>query len=127
MLILADLMNLSLCVPNLTQVLQIDEMKVKLSALKALFDQLMMFGIEPFKAKKSVDFPTENEDNANKDSGNEDADAEVTKETEEETVTAHNLLQLLSGFLDSEVRWWNQILCPWRIQILTASYLFMPT
>ncbi|XP_066489024.1 condensin complex subunit 3 [Tiliqua scincoides] len=81
----------------LLQVLQIDEMKVKLSALKALFDQLMMFGLEPFKAKKSVDFPAESEEN-----GNEGADAEVTKETEEETVTAHNLLQLLSGFLDSE-------------------------
>ncbi|KAJ6659402.1 hypothetical protein lerEdw1_019134 [Lerista edwardsae] len=81
----------------LLQVLQIDEMKVKLSALKALFDQLMMFGMEPFKAKKSIDSSTENEE-----SGNEDADTELTKEMEEETVTAHNLLQLLSGFLDSE-------------------------
>nr|XP_020665498.1 condensin complex subunit 3 [Pogona vitticeps]XP_020665499.1 condensin complex subunit 3 [Pogona vitticeps] len=78
--------------PLLLQVLQIDEMKVKLSALKVLFDQLMMFGIEPFKAKKGRDPQNENEDN----------DEEMTKENEEEPTTAHNLLQLISGFLDSE-------------------------
>ncbi|XP_053113435.1 condensin complex subunit 3 isoform X2 [Hemicordylus capensis] len=81
----------------LLQVLQIDEMKVKLSALKAVFDQLMMFGIEPFKTKKGADSQMENEDN-----GNEESDVEVTKESEEEIATTHNLLQLLSGFLDSE-------------------------
>ncbi|XP_060102187.1 condensin complex subunit 3 isoform X2 [Heteronotia binoei] len=85
--------------PLLLQVLQIDEMKVKLSALKAIFDQLMLFGIEPFKAKKG----------GNSLSGKEAEDenglsAEGTKEAEEEEemATTHNLLQLLSGFLDSE-------------------------
>ncbi|XP_060542719.1 condensin complex subunit 3 [Pantherophis guttatus] len=73
----------------LLQVLQIDEMKVKLSALKALFDQVMIFGIEPFKDRKVQ-------------TGNEENESEKTKETEEETATTHNLLQLLSGFLDSE-------------------------
>uniref|UniRef100_A0A8C6XWV2 Non-SMC condensin I complex subunit G n=1 Tax=Naja naja TaxID=35670 RepID=A0A8C6XWV2_NAJNA len=73
----------------LLQVLQIDEMKVKLSALKALFDQVMIFGIEPFKDRKIQ-------------TGNEENESEKTKETEEETATTHNLLQLLSGFLDSE-------------------------
>ncbi|XP_070804872.1 condensin complex subunit 3 isoform X1 [Pituophis catenifer annectens] len=73
----------------LLQVLQIDEMKVKLSALKALFDQVMIFGIEPFKDRKVQ-------------TGNEENEGEKTKETEEETATTHNLLQLLSGFLDSE-------------------------
>ncbi|XP_033016063.1 condensin complex subunit 3 isoform X1 [Lacerta agilis] len=77
----------------LLQVLQIDEIKVKLSALKAVFDQLMLFGIEPFKAKKEKCAQSENEENEN----------EVTKETEEEIATTHNLLQLLSGFLDSEI------------------------
>ncbi|XP_062991404.1 condensin complex subunit 3 [Elgaria multicarinata webbii] len=77
----------------LLQALQIDEMKVKLSALKAVFDQLMMFGIEPFKAKKGNDSQSENGENENE---------VVTRETEEETATTHNLLQLLSGFLDSE-------------------------
>ncbi|XP_061440135.1 condensin complex subunit 3 [Rhineura floridana] len=76
----------------LLQVLQIDEIKVKTSALKAVFDQVMMFGIEPFKAKKEKYSESENEENEN----------EVTNETEEEATTAHNLLQLLSGFLESE-------------------------
>ncbi|XP_053258747.1 condensin complex subunit 3 isoform X2 [Podarcis raffonei] len=82
----------------LLQVLQIDEIKVKLSALKAVFDQLMMFGMEPFKAKKGKCAQSENEENENEENENE-----VTKETEEETATTHNLLQLLSGFLDSEI------------------------
>lgn len=62
-------------------------MKIKLSALKAVFDQLMIFGIEPFKDRKVQ-------------TGNEENESE---KTEEETATIHNLLQLLSGFLDSEV------------------------
>uniref|UniRef100_A0A8C0ED11 Non-SMC condensin I complex subunit G n=1 Tax=Bubo bubo TaxID=30461 RepID=A0A8C0ED11_BUBBB len=62
----------------LLQVLQIDNIKVKLSALKAIFDQLMLFGIEPFKEESE------------------------TIEKEEETAVIHKLLQLLSGFLDSE-------------------------
>ncbi|XP_054855999.1 condensin complex subunit 3 isoform X2 [Eublepharis macularius] len=86
--------------PLLLQVLQIDEIKVKLSALKAIFDQLMMFGIEPFKAKKGSDSYSEKEEDENGL-----PDAEVTKEAEEEEeemATTHNLLQLLSGFLDSK-------------------------
>uniref|UniRef100_A0ACB8E6Q4 Uncharacterized protein n=1 Tax=Sphaerodactylus townsendi TaxID=933632 RepID=A0ACB8E6Q4_9SAUR len=86
--------------PLLLQVLQIDEMKVKLSALKAIFDQLMIFGIEPFKAKKGGDSHgrrgEEGEDGPSAELAEEEA------EEEEETVTTHNLLQLLSGFLDSE-------------------------
>ncbi|XP_015281754.1 PREDICTED: condensin complex subunit 3 [Gekko japonicus] len=84
--------------PLLLQILQIDEMKVKLSALKAIFDQLMMFGIEPFKANKGGHSHSGNEEDEN------GLSAEATKETEEEEMaTTHNLLQLLSGFLDSEV------------------------
>ncbi|XP_063165924.1 condensin complex subunit 3 [Candoia aspera] len=76
----------------LLQILQIDEMKIKLSALKAVFDQLMIFGIEPFRDRKGKDVQTEDEEN----------ESETAKEAEEKTATAHNLLQLLSGFLDSE-------------------------
>nr|XP_056711326.1 condensin complex subunit 3 [Euleptes europaea] len=83
--------------PLLLQVLQIDEMKVKLSALKAIFDQLMMFGIEPFKAKKGGD------SRSGKEVDEKGLPAEPAEEAEEEeTATTHNLLQLLSGFLDSE-------------------------
>ncbi|NWX45798.1 CND3 protein, partial [Steatornis caripensis] len=82
----------------LLQVLQIDNIKVKLSALKAIFDQLMLFGIEPFKARRGNDSQC---DNAHIRTENGEEVSETTEE-EEETSTAHSLLQLLSGFLDSE-------------------------
>ncbi|PKU33460.1 condensin complex subunit 3 [Limosa lapponica baueri] len=79
-------------------VLQIDNIKVKLSALKAIFDQLMLFGIEPFKARRGSDSQSED---AQIRTENCEEESE-TKEEEEETATVHSLLQLLSGFLDSE-------------------------
>ncbi|KFQ13345.1 Condensin complex subunit 3, partial [Leptosomus discolor] len=82
----------------LLQVLQIDNIKVKLSALKAIFDQLMLFGIEPFKARGGNS--SQNEDAPSKNENHEE-ESETTEE-EEETATVHSLLQLLSGFLDSE-------------------------
>ncbi|NXE73958.1 CND3 protein, partial [Cochlearius cochlearius] len=82
----------------LLQVLQIDNIKVKLSALKAIFDQLMLFGIEPFKARRGNDSQSED---AHVRTENCEEESETVEE-EEETTTIHNLLQLLSGFLDSE-------------------------
>ncbi|NXF37631.1 CND3 protein, partial [Nyctibius bracteatus] len=82
----------------LLQVLQIDNIKVKLSALKAIFDQLMLFGIEPFKARRGNDSQSED---AHVRTDNSEKENERIEE-EEETATVHNLLQLLSGFLDSE-------------------------
>ncbi|NXL45971.1 CND3 protein, partial [Podilymbus podiceps] len=82
----------------LLQVLQIDNMKVKLSALKAIFDQLMLFGIEPFKARRDNGLQSED---AHVRTENCEDESEAIEE-EEETATIHNLLQLLSGFLDSE-------------------------
>ncbi|NXM54211.1 CND3 protein, partial [Illadopsis cleaveri] len=84
--------------PLLLQVLQIDNIKIKLSALKAIFDQLMLFGIEPFKARRGNDSQSESADIR---TGNGD-DKSETMEEEEETATVHSLLKLLSGFLDSE-------------------------
>ncbi|XP_065261188.1 condensin complex subunit 3 [Emys orbicularis] len=83
----------------LLQVLQIDDIKVKRSALKAVFDQLMLFGIETFKAKKDNDSHSEETEIRNRDCEEEET---KIKELEEETATVHNLLQLLSSFLDSE-------------------------
>ncbi|XP_030170001.1 condensin complex subunit 3 isoform X3 [Lynx canadensis] len=80
----------------LLQVLQIDDVTIKISALKAIFDQLMTFGIEPFKTKKIKALQSEHAEI------NTDGDQEV-KEAEEETATAKNVLKLLSDFLDSEV------------------------
>ncbi|NXL89464.1 CND3 protein, partial [Alectura lathami] len=82
----------------LLQVLQIDNIKVKLSALKAVFDQLMLFGIEPFKARRGSESQSEDVH-----SGTENCEEESkTVEKEEETAVIHSFLQLLSGFLDSE-------------------------
>ncbi|NXK94704.1 CND3 protein, partial [Formicarius rufipectus] len=83
--------------PLLLQVLQIDNIKVKLSALKAIFDQLMLFGIEPFKTRRGND----SESAHTRTENGEDESRAI--EEEEEAATIHNLLKLLSGFLDSEV------------------------
>ncbi|XP_071411317.1 condensin complex subunit 3 isoform X1 [Pithys albifrons albifrons] len=85
--------------PLLLQVLQIDNIKVKLSALKAIFDQLMLFGIEPFKTRRGNDSQSES---AHIGTENGEDESRTTEE-EEETATIHSLLKLLSGFLDSEI------------------------
>lgn len=72
-------------------------MTIKISALKAVFDQLMAFGVEPFKTKKIKALQSEDAE------VNNDGDQEF-KEAEEETATVKNVLKLLSDFLDSEVR-----------------------
>ncbi|XP_025937131.1 condensin complex subunit 3 isoform X4 [Apteryx rowi] len=82
----------------LLQVLQIDDIKVKLSALKAIFDQLMLFGIEPFKTRRGNESQSEDVQTTTENCEEETK----TMEEEEETATIHSLLQLLSGFLDSE-------------------------
>ncbi|NXM96335.1 CND3 protein, partial [Sylvia borin] len=84
--------------PLLLQILQIDNIKIKLSALNAIFDQLMLFGIEPFKTRRGNDSQSESAD-IRTENGD---DKSETMEEEEEMATVHNLLKLLSGFLDSE-------------------------
>ncbi|NWU10276.1 CND3 protein, partial [Cephalopterus ornatus] len=84
--------------PLLLQVLQIDNIKIKLSALKAIFDQLMLFGIEPFKTRRDNDSQSESA-HIRTENGEDES---KTTEDEEESATIHNLLKLLSGFLDSE-------------------------
>ncbi|XP_004579248.3 condensin complex subunit 3 [Ochotona princeps] len=79
----------------LLQVLQIDDVTIKISALKAIFDQLMTFGIEPFKAKNIKDLQSEDVEI--------NSDAEQESKDVEETATVKNVLKLLSDFLDSEV------------------------
>ncbi|XP_007955554.2 condensin complex subunit 3 [Orycteropus afer afer] len=81
----------------LLQILQIDDVTVKMSALKAIFDQLMTFGIEPFKTKK-LPAPQSEED----PELTGDAHEQESSEAEEETAAAKNVLKLLSDFLDNE-------------------------
>ncbi|XP_054438218.1 condensin complex subunit 3 [Pteronotus mesoamericanus] len=81
----------------LLQVLQIDDVTIKISALKAIFDQLMTFGIEPFTSKKIKATQSENaEMNTDEEQASKEAEEEVT-------ATAKSVLKLLSDFLDSEV------------------------
>uniref|UniRef100_H3BDF7 Non-SMC condensin I complex subunit G n=1 Tax=Latimeria chalumnae TaxID=7897 RepID=H3BDF7_LATCH len=88
----------------LLQISQIDDVKVRVSALKAVFDQLLLFGIEVFKEKQS-----NSEDPLRKNSitenDEEDLQQEQTKteEFEVETDTVNSILTLLSRFLDSEI------------------------
>ncbi|NXI81637.1 CND3 protein, partial [Rhipidura dahli] len=84
--------------PLLLEVLQVDIIKIKLSALKAIFDQLMLFGIEPFKTRRESD--SQSESAHIRTENGEDESEEI--EEEEETATVHSLLKLLSGFLESE-------------------------
>ncbi|XP_006872557.1 PREDICTED: condensin complex subunit 3 [Chrysochloris asiatica] len=81
----------------LLQVLRIDDITVKISALKAIFDQLMTFGTEPFKIKKPQVPESEGPE------ANSEDDKLESREAEEETATAKNVLKLLSDFLDDEV------------------------
>ncbi|XP_044528952.1 condensin complex subunit 3-like [Gracilinanus agilis] len=85
----------------LLQVLQIDDVTIKISALKAVFDQLMLFGTDPFKSKKVKDINS-GEAEITEDGGDPDNELQI-KAVEEETATAKDVLKLLSGFLDSEV------------------------
>ncbi|NWS70114.1 CND3 protein, partial [Crotophaga sulcirostris] len=78
----------------LLEILQIDNIKVKLSALRAVFDHLMIFGIEPFKARRGSD------SDAHIKTENCEEQSEAIEE--EDNAAVHNLLQLLYGFLDSE-------------------------
>ncbi|ELK06459.1 condensin complex subunit 3 [Pteropus alecto] len=80
----------------LLQVLQIDDVTIKISALKAIFDQLMAFGIEPFKTKTDEALQSEGAEI------NTDEEQE-SREAEEVAAAAKNVLKLLSDFLDSEV------------------------
>ncbi|XP_059131833.1 condensin complex subunit 3 isoform X2 [Peromyscus eremicus] len=77
------------------QVLQIDDVTIKISALKAIFDQLMTFGTEPFKTKKVQAVHCEGAEI--------NSDDEQEAKAVEETAAAKNVLKLLSDFLDSEV------------------------
>ncbi|XP_043827733.1 condensin complex subunit 3 [Dromiciops gliroides] len=83
----------------LLQVLQIDDVIIKISALKAVFDQLMLFGTEPFKSKKVKDLESGREIT---EDGDPDHELKI-KAVEEETATAKNILKLLASFLDSEI------------------------
>ncbi|XP_072352561.1 condensin complex subunit 3 isoform X8 [Scyliorhinus torazame] len=86
--------------PLLLQIAQLDMVSVKISALRAVFDILQVFGIEAFKPSphKSEEIP------------NEELETELEKSKDDEpkepvleTDTVNSILTLLLGYLDNEV------------------------
>ncbi|XP_051896147.1 condensin complex subunit 3 [Pristis pectinata] len=84
--------------PLLLQITQLDEARVKISALQAVFDILQVFGIEVFKPDKSQ--VIQNEEIS---SETEKSTAEEVAEPSVETDTVSSILTLLLGYLDSEI------------------------
>ncbi|XP_078266980.1 condensin complex subunit 3 [Rhinoraja longicauda] len=86
--------------PLLLQISQLDEARVKISALQAVFDILQVFGIEVFKPGHD-----KSQDMQNEDIGNETdkSTAEELTESAVETDTVNSILKLLLGYLNSEI------------------------
>ncbi|XP_023654969.2 condensin complex subunit 3 isoform X1 [Paramormyrops kingsleyae] len=85
----------------LLQIAQLDEPKIRISALRAVIDQLLLNGLEIVR-QKSPRTPAD-------DSGSEDGDAEKektgddVKESDDEQDTIQSILLMFSEFLDSEI------------------------
>ncbi|OCT99386.1 hypothetical protein XELAEV_18005164mg [Xenopus laevis] len=96
--------------PLLLQILQLDEVKVKNSALNAVFDMLLLFGMDILKSKPTNpdDSQCKAQENADEDISEQEkpdsVDENLTnEEVQEETATVNGILHLFSGFLDSEI------------------------
>ncbi|XP_063281840.1 condensin complex subunit 3, partial [Pelobates fuscus] len=95
--------------PLLLQISQLDEVKVRTSALNAVFDMLLLFGMEILKSKQDnlSDSQSKSDEDAkelsveeNQDTSNETKTSEQVKE---EISTVNSILKLFSSFLDSEL------------------------
>ncbi|XP_059844914.1 condensin complex subunit 3 [Hypanus sabinus] len=85
--------------PLLLQITQLDEARVKISALQAVFDILQVFGIEVFKPCNDTSQVSQNEEIG---SETEKSTSEEVTENSVETNTVSSILTLLLGYLDSE-------------------------
>uniref|UniRef100_A0A4W3I004 Non-SMC condensin I complex, subunit G n=1 Tax=Callorhinchus milii TaxID=7868 RepID=A0A4W3I004_CALMI len=101
--------------PLLLQIAQLDEAKVKISALEAVFDILQVFGIEAFKPRndKLQETPKEGVE-------------EESKEPEVETDTVNSILTLLTGYLDSETTDLRTVAAEGLAKMLFAGRLVSP-
>ncbi|XP_048448690.1 condensin complex subunit 3, partial [Rhincodon typus] len=86
--------------PLLLQIAQLDMINVKISALRAVFDILQVFGIEAFKSSPHKSREMQNEEFG---SGIEKSIHEESAEPVVETDTVNSILTLLLGYLDNEV------------------------
>ncbi|XP_051994084.1 condensin complex subunit 3 [Xyrauchen texanus] len=90
-----DLANTHLVL--LLQITQLDEPKIRISALRALVDQLLLNGLNILQAKPAVPSsqPPDSPDNTDGDSN------QIVKDEEESPM--QSILKMLSDFLDSEI------------------------
>ncbi|XP_062898234.1 condensin complex subunit 3 [Mobula hypostoma] len=86
--------------PLLLQITQLDEARVKISALQAVFDILQVFGIEVFKTCHDKSQVSQNEEIG---SETEQSTSEEVTENSVEANTVSSILTLLLGYLDSEI------------------------
>ncbi|KAM8939534.1 condensin complex subunit 3 [Pelodytes ibericus] len=95
--------------PLLLQISQLDDVKVRTSSLNAVFDMLLLFGMEILK--ENQDNPNDSLSTSSKDVNevseeeNQDKskDDKTSEEVKDQTSTVNGILQLFSTFLDSEV------------------------
>ncbi|CAH2299891.1 condensin complex subunit 3 isoform X1 [Pelobates cultripes] len=95
--------------PLLLQISQLDEVKVRTSALNAVFDMLLLFGMEILKSKQDNlgDSQSKSEEDAKELSVEENQEpsneTKTSEQVKEEISTVNSILQLFSSFLDSEL------------------------
>ncbi|KAM4049960.1 condensin complex subunit 3 [Anomaloglossus baeobatrachus] len=91
----------------LLQISQLDEVKVRTSALNAVIDLLLLFGLEIFSKSGSDDAenPPNNAEEISDPAETEDTDSNTPEEenAEKEGSTVNAILTLFSDFLDSEI------------------------
>ncbi|XP_077136116.1 condensin complex subunit 3 [Ranitomeya variabilis] len=91
----------------LLQISQLDEVKVRTSALNAVIDLLLLFGLDIFEKSKSdgAENPSNNPEEPSEPAETEEAVCNKTEEenTEKELSAVNAMLTLFSDFLDSEI------------------------
>ncbi|XP_030643568.1 condensin complex subunit 3 [Chanos chanos] len=86
----------------LLQITQLDEPKIRISALRALVDQLLLNGFDILKDTPSSQ-PTGQPRSPDDPDGQLDEPMAQAPEMEEEQSTVQSILKMLSDFLDSEI------------------------
>ncbi|XP_018424764.1 PREDICTED: condensin complex subunit 3 [Nanorana parkeri] len=92
----------------LLQISQLDEVKVRTSALNAVFDLLLLFGLEILKPKEDDVDNLENKQEEGTDETTETEQSDSTEKSGDDEVTPetsalNSILKMFSDFLDSEV------------------------
>uniref|UniRef100_UPI00398E89FD condensin complex subunit 3 isoform X2 n=1 Tax=Pristiophorus japonicus TaxID=55135 RepID=UPI00398E89FD len=109
--------------PLLLQIAQLDEAKVKISALQAVFDILQVFGIEAFNPSHHKSQEIQNEEFESEIEKSKD---EGSKEPAVETDTVNSILTLLLGYLDSEITDLSTVAAEGLAKLLFSGRLSSP-